>query len=99
VTYWQPGTQIHWIYTGRTPGVDNVRPMTVVRDDADGLAGGRDVREAGLERMFLEPRVPALSSWHVAAGRSMSRGRLGQYQPLALECDQAPQGEPCRSSM
>lgn len=79
MSYWQPGTQIQWIYRGRTPGVDNVRPMTVVRDDADGLvawlaggtplikpvlADGRDVREAGLERMFLEPRVAKISSWH-----------------------------------
>jgi hypothetical protein len=52
--------------------------MTVVRDDADGLVAwlaggtplikpvltdGRDVREAGLERMFLEPRVAMLGSW------------------------------------
>jgi hypothetical protein len=79
MTYWSPGTQIHWIYRGRTSGVDNVRPMTVVRDDADGLvawlaggtplikpvlADGRDVREAGPEGMFLEPRVAMLSRWH-----------------------------------
>ncbi len=38
--YWQPGTHIWWHYRRRTwlPGhPETVRPMTVVRDDADGL--------------------------------------------------------------
>lgn len=45
--YWEPGTTIEWVYEGTGQHADkpNVRPMTVVRDDADGLvAGSRRVR-------------------------------------------------------
>ena len=37
--FWAPGTTIEWVYegTGRHADKPNVRPMTVVRDDADGL--------------------------------------------------------------
>jgi len=79
--YWEPGTQIHWIYEGRRHGIDNVRPMTVVRHDADALIAwlapgtplvkpalpdGREVRTAGLEEMFTGPRVAKHATWHGA---------------------------------
>lgn len=78
MTYWEPGTQIQWIYLGRRHGVPNVRPMTVVEHDEDRLiawlAGGtplikpvlpdgREVRTAGLAEMFVGPRVAELATW------------------------------------
>ncbi|MFD7155822.1 DUF402 domain-containing protein [Kribbella sp. NPDC059898] len=78
--YWQPGTTIEWVYegSGRHADKPNVRPMTVVRDDADGLvawlapgtpllkpvlADGRETREAGPVAMFTEERVLKLDVW------------------------------------
>jgi uncharacterized protein DUF402 len=79
--YWAPGTRIEWVYegTGRFSDLPNVRPMTVVRDDEDGLVAwlapgtpvikpvlldGREVRHAGPEGMFTEDRVLKLDIWH-----------------------------------
>jgi hypothetical protein len=79
--YWEPGTTIEWVYEGTGQHADkpNVRPMTVVRDDADGLvawlapgtpllkpvlADGRELRHAGPIGMFTEPRVLKLDIWH-----------------------------------
>ncbi|MDX6280652.1 MAG: hypothetical protein QOH03_1723 [Kribbellaceae bacterium] len=79
--YWAPGTRIEWVYegTGRFSELPNVRPMTVVRDDADGLVAwlapgtplikpvlhdGRETRHAGPEGMFTEDRVLKLDIWH-----------------------------------
>ncbi len=79
--YWAPGTTIEWIYegTGRFSDLPNVRPMTVIRDDEDGLvawlapgtpvikpvlADGREMRYAGPEGMFTEDRVLKLDIWH-----------------------------------
>lgn len=76
--FWTPGTQIQWIYLGRRHGVPNVRPMTVVEHDEDRLVAwlaggtplvkpvfpdGREVRTAGLEEMFVGPRVAELATW------------------------------------
>jgi hypothetical protein len=78
--YWAPGTTIEWIYegTGKHADKPNVRPMTVVRDDADGLvawlapgtplikpvlADGRETRLAGPVAMFTEDRVLKLDIW------------------------------------
>ncbi|MFB6724121.1 DUF402 domain-containing protein [Kribbella sp. NPDC056345] len=78
MTYWTPGTTIEWVYAGN-PALPTVRPMTVVRDDADGLvawlaprtpilkavlADGRELRHAGPVGMFTEPRVLKLDIWH-----------------------------------
>ncbi|GAA1548612.1 DUF402 domain-containing protein [Kribbella lupini] len=80
-TYWAPGTTIEWVYQGAGlhPDLPNVRPMTVVRDDADGLVAwlapgtplikpvltdGRELRHAGPTGMFTEPRVLKLDIWH-----------------------------------
>ncbi|GAA0960830.1 DUF402 domain-containing protein [Kribbella koreensis] len=79
--YWAPGTRIEWVYegTGRFSELPNVRPMTVVRDDEDGLVAwlapgtpvikpvlldGRETRHAGPEGMFTEDRVLKLDIWH-----------------------------------
>jgi hypothetical protein len=79
--YWRPGTTIEWIYegTGRFSQLPNVRPMTVVRHDQDGLVAwlapgtplikpvltdGREMRYAGPEGMFTEDRVLKLDIWH-----------------------------------
>ena len=79
--YWEPGTTIRWIYRGNKlhPDMPNVRPMTVVRDDADGLVAwlapgtplikpvltdGRELRRAGPKAMFTEDRVLKLDFWH-----------------------------------
>jgi hypothetical protein len=79
--FWEPGTTIEWVYegTGRHADKPNVRPMTVVRDDADGLvawlapgtpllkpvlADGREMRHAGPVAMFTEDRVLKLDIWH-----------------------------------
>jgi len=81
MTYWTPGTTIEWVYSGSGVHADKptVRPMTVVRDDADGLvawlapgtpllkavlADGRELRHAGPIGMFTEPRVLKLDIWH-----------------------------------
>ncbi|GAA1587550.1 MULTISPECIES: DUF402 domain-containing protein [Kribbella] len=78
--YWEPGTTIEWVYegTGRHAELPNVRPMTVVRDDAGGLvawlapgtpllkpvlADGRETRYAGPVGMFTEKRVLKLDVW------------------------------------
>ncbi|MEV5966669.1 DUF402 domain-containing protein [Kribbella sp. NPDC051952] len=78
--FWEPGTTIEWIYegTGRHADKPNVRPMTVVRDDEDGLvawlapgtplikpvlADGRETRHAGPIGMFTEERVLKLDVW------------------------------------
>jgi len=78
--YWEPGTTIEWVYegTGRHADKPNVRPMTVVRDDADGLVAwlapgtplikpvlvdGRETRHAGPVAMFTEERVLKLDVW------------------------------------
>ena len=78
--FWAPGTTIEWVYegTGRHSDKPNVRPMTVVRDDADGLVAwlapgtpllkpvlvdGREVRSAGPVAMFTEERVLKLDVW------------------------------------
>jgi len=81
VIHWQPGTTIQWIYQGNRihPDQPNVRPMTVVRDDADGLVAwlapgtplikpvlagdGGEVRLAGPRDMFTLPRVLKLDVW------------------------------------
>jgi hypothetical protein len=77
---WEPGTTIEWTYegTGRHTDKPNVRPMTVVRDDEDGLVAwlapgtplikpvltdGRETRYAGPEGMFTEDRVLKLDIW------------------------------------
>ncbi|RZU18876.1 putative RNA-binding protein associated with RNAse of E/G family [Kribbella rubisoli] len=79
--FWEPGTTIEWVYegTGRHADKPNVRPMTVVRDDADGLVAwlapgtpllkpvlvdGRETRHAGPVGMFTEERVLKLDIWH-----------------------------------
>jgi predicted RNA-binding protein associated with RNAse of E/G family len=78
--FWEPGTTIEWVYegTGRHSDKPNVRPMTVVQDDEDGLvawlapgtplikpvlADGREVRHAGPTGMFVEERVLKLDIW------------------------------------
>ena len=78
--FWEPGTTIEWVYqgTGRHADKPNVRPMTVVRDDADGLVAwlapgtplikpvlvdGRETRYAGPVAMFTEERVLKLDIW------------------------------------
>jgi hypothetical protein len=78
--FWEPGTTIEWIYegTGRHADKPVVRPMTVVRDDADGLVAwlaagtpvikpvlvdGRETREAGPVKMFTDDRVLKLDIW------------------------------------
>jgi predicted RNA-binding protein associated with RNAse of E/G family len=78
--FWAPGTTIEWVYegTGRHADKPNVRPMTVVRDDADGLVAwlapgtpllkpvlvdGRETRHAGPVAMFTEERVLKLDVW------------------------------------
>ena len=78
--FWQPGTTIEWVYegTGRHADKPNVRPMTVVRDDEDGLVAwlapgtplikpvlvdGRETRYAGPVAMFTEDRVLKLDVW------------------------------------
>ncbi|MEV4260321.1 DUF402 domain-containing protein [Kribbella sp. NPDC049584] len=78
--FWEPGTTIEWVYegTGRHADKPNVRPMTVVRDDADGLVSwlapgtpllkpvlldGRETRHAGPVGMFTEERVLKLDVW------------------------------------
>jgi len=80
VKYWQPGTTIEWVYEGRGQHSElpNVRPMTVVQDDAEGLvawlapgtplikpvlADGRELRHAGPVGMFVEKRVLKLDVW------------------------------------
>jgi len=79
--YWQPGTTIEWVYegAGRFSEFPNVRPMTVVRDDEDGLVAclapgtplikpvlldGRETRHAGPQGMHTEDRVLKLDIWH-----------------------------------
>jgi hypothetical protein len=79
--HWEPGTTIEWVYegTGKHGDKPNVRPMTVVRDDEDGLvawlapgtpvikpvlADGREMRHAGPVGMFTEERVLKLDIWH-----------------------------------
>ena len=79
--FWEPGTTIEWVYegTGRHRELPNVRPMTVIRDDEEGLVAwlapgtplikpvlvdGRETRHAGPERMFTEDRVLKLDIWH-----------------------------------
>lgn len=78
--YWAPGTTIEWVYqgTGRHADKPNVRPMTVVQDDADGLVAwlapgtplikpvlvdGQETRHAGPVGMFTEDRVLKLDVW------------------------------------
>jgi hypothetical protein len=80
VSFWEPGTTIEWVYEGPGRHADkpNVRPMTVVRDDADGLVAwlapgtpllrpvlvdGREMRTAGPVAMFTEERVLKLDVW------------------------------------
>ena len=80
VKYWQPGTTIEWVYEGRGrhSELPNVRPMTVVQDDAFGLvawlapgtplikpvlADGRELRHAGPVGMFVDDRVLKLDVW------------------------------------
>jgi hypothetical protein len=80
--FWQPGQQIHWIYRrpGWVPGqAQTVHPMTVVRDDADGLvawlagdtpvlvprlADGTSLRDGSARTMFTAPRIQGRSIWH-----------------------------------
>jgi hypothetical protein len=79
--FWEPGTTIEWVYegTGRHGDKPNVRPMTVVQDDEDGLVAwlapgtplikpvltdGRETRHAGPTGMFVEDRVLKLDIWH-----------------------------------
>jgi predicted RNA-binding protein associated with RNAse of E/G family len=80
VTFWKPGTTIEWVYEGPGQHADKplVRPMTVVRDDADGLVAwlapgtpllkpvlvdGREIRHAGPVAMFTAERVLKLDVW------------------------------------
>jgi hypothetical protein len=79
--HWAPGTTIEWVYEGfgRFSEFPNVRPMTVVRDDEDGLVAwlapgtplikpvlvdGRETRHAGPQGMHTETRVLKLDIWH-----------------------------------
>ena len=80
MTFWKPGTTIEWVYEGPGQHADKplVRPMTVVRDDADGLVAwlapgtpllkpvlvdGREIRHAGPVAMFTAERVLKLDVW------------------------------------
>lgn len=80
MTYWEPGSTINWIYHGhgRKHGVKYVRPMTVVRDDAHGLAAwlapgtpilrpvlpdGREIRDWDSDPAFGSQRVAKLDVW------------------------------------
>ncbi len=80
-SYWQPGEQIHWIYRrpAWTPGdPQTVHPMTVVRDDADGLVAwlagdtpilvprledGTSLRSGTARTMFRSPRIQGRGIW------------------------------------
>ena len=79
--YWAPGTRIWWRYRRETwtPGEpETINPMTVVRDDADGLvawlaegtpvanavlADGRAIRQADPGTMFTAPRAQGYGTW------------------------------------
>jgi predicted RNA-binding protein associated with RNAse of E/G family len=80
--YFLRGRLLDWHYRrpGWRPGdPETVAPVTVVRDDEDGLVGwlpvgtpyliprladGRDLRAAGSATMFTAPRVQAEAVWH-----------------------------------
>jgi Protein of unknown function (DUF402) len=78
--YWQPGEVINWRYhrSSHRPRPESVAPVTVVRDDASGLAAwvaegtpmwtvgradGRRVRDVDLAERFHGERVQARSVW------------------------------------
>ncbi|QNE18527.1 DUF402 domain-containing protein [Kribbella qitaiheensis] len=78
--YWEPGTTIEWVYegVGQHSDLPNVRPMTVVQDDEEGLVAwlapgtplikpvlvdGRELRHAGPVAMFTDERVLKLDVW------------------------------------
>lgn len=78
--YWQPGDVINWRYRRRSPRPvpESVAPVTVVRDDASGLAAwvaegtpmwtvgradGRRVREVELDERFHGERVQTTGVW------------------------------------
>ena len=78
--YWQPGDVINWRYRRRSsrPLPESVAPVTVVRDDASGLAAwlaegtpmwtvgrvdGRGVREVELAERFHGERVQTTGRW------------------------------------
>jgi predicted RNA-binding protein associated with RNAse of E/G family len=80
--YFDRGQVVDWHY--RRPGwqagdAETVQPLTVVRDDADGLvawlavgtpyllprlADGGDLRSGGASTMFTAPRVQGQDVWH-----------------------------------
>jgi predicted RNA-binding protein associated with RNAse of E/G family len=80
--YFEPGQVIDWHYRRprwRPGDPENVTPVRVVRDDADGLvawlavgtpyllprlADGGDIRSGGARTMFTAPRVQGESVWH-----------------------------------
>ena len=79
--YWRRGDQVWWRYLrpGWRPGdPQTVHPVTVARDDADGLAvwmapgtplalprrsDGRDPRRGPLGEMFTAPRIQSYGAW------------------------------------
>lgn len=76
---WTPGTHIHWRYRRGEGHPETTRPVTVVRDDENGLvawlapgtpllrpvlADGRPIREAPLEQRFRLPRRVVRDVWH-----------------------------------
>lgn len=80
--FFAPGSQILWRYrrlTGEPGQPETVRPVTVVRDDADALVAwlapqtpvlravlsdGRDIRDAPLHQRFLHARSSKHDVWH-----------------------------------
>jgi hypothetical protein len=80
--YFEPGRVVRWHYRRpdwRPGAAETVTPVTVVRDDADGLvawlpvgtpyliprlADGRDLRSGDPRTAFLEPRVQGEDVWH-----------------------------------
>lgn len=56
--YWSPGEQIQWRYQAPDGASEGIRPVTVVRDDADGLVA------------WLAPGTPILRPVHLD-GRSI----------------------------
>jgi hypothetical protein len=79
--FWEPGTTILWRYRRKVPGYDGpetVRPMRVVRDDADALVAwlpsgtpvlrpvlpdGRELRSVAATEMFRLGRALARDRW------------------------------------
>lgn len=80
--FWEPGDVVLWRYQRKVPGYvgpETVRPMRVVRDDADGLvawlaagtpilrpvlADGRELRSLPAHDMFRSERAVGRGRWH-----------------------------------